>query len=118
VETAQGFGLGEYHGLACAYAIRGRAADDTADARADARHAIVLARRASTDLALSNVLCISGDTRTVIDRCSDPGIVGRHLTRAESRHRLVTPRPRSSALIEQLTDRKAAVQAARDHDLL
>jgi len=126
VETAQGFGLGEYHGLACAYAIRGRTAGDADDGRVDARHAVGLARRASTDLALSYVLCISGDTlldlgddgagrmlleeaRFVIDRCPDPGIVGRHLTRAESRHHLDTPRPHGSALVEQLTDRELAV---------
>lgn len=98
VETAQRFGLGEYHGLASAYAIRGRTANDPGHARADARHSITLARQASTDLALGYVLCLCGDTllglgdaddgralveeaRIVIDRCVDPGIVGRLLTR-------------------------------------
>ncbi len=125
VDTAQGFGLGEYHGLACAYAIRGRTAGETDDALLDARHALALARRASTDLALSYVLSICGDilldtgdddgrvlleeARSVIDRCPDPGIVGRHLTRAESRHHLATPRPQSRAMVEQLTDRELAV---------
>ena len=107
-EGSQGFGLGEYHGLASAYAIRGRTVHDAVLARADARHAVTLARRASTDLALGYVLCIAGDTlldvgddeagrsfideaRTVLDRCPDPGIVGRHLERAESRHQLVSP---------------------------
>ncbi|MGB3412534.1 MAG: LuxR C-terminal-related transcriptional regulator [Microthrixaceae bacterium] len=179
VETAQGFGLGEYHGLASAYAIRGRTSRNAEDARVDAQHAVTLARRASTDLALGYVLCLSGDTlldvggddsgrvlleeaRTVVDRCVDPGIVGRHLAHAESRHQLSPLPRRDSALIEQLTDRelcvlrylpgpmsqreiaadmyvslntikthcraifrkldatdrKAAVQAARDHDLL
>lgn len=126
VETAQRFGLGEYHGLACAYAIRGRTVDDAAAGRADARHAIALARRASTDIALGYVLCVSGDTlldvgdaeagrvlleeaRAVIDRCPDPGIVGRHLGRAESRHHLASPRPHGAEMVEQLTDRELAV---------
>lgn len=126
VETAQRFGLDEYHGLACAYAIRSRTDGVADEARADARHAIALARRASTDLALAFVLCVCGDTllglgdveagsalleeaRTVIDRCVDPGIVGRLVARAEARHQLVSPRPHRSALIEQLTDRELAV---------
>ncbi len=126
VQTAQGFGLGEYHGLACAYAIQGRTGGAVGDVRSDARHALALARRASTDLALAFVLCLCGDSllgvgdddagralleeaRTVIDRCVDPGIVGRLLTRAESRHQLVSPRPPRSELVEQLTDRELAV---------
>ena len=129
VEAAQGCGLAEYHGLACAYAIRGRTSTDAGLARADAEHALTLVRRASTDLALGYVLCVGGDTlldvgdeadhevarsliaeaRTVIDRCPDPGLVGRHLDRAESRHQLATRRPRSPAMVDQLTGRELAV---------
>ncbi|MEO6626981.1 MAG: LuxR C-terminal-related transcriptional regulator, partial [Aquihabitans sp.] len=126
VETAIGFGLGDYHGLACAYAIRGRTAADDGLAGADARHAISLARRGSTDLALSYVLCTSGDTlldvgdddagalllseaRTIVNQCVDPGIVGRQLKRIESRHHLDSPGSHRDALVEQLTDRELAV---------
>ncbi|MGZ4708646.1 MAG: hypothetical protein ACXWBN_07900, partial [Acidimicrobiales bacterium] len=49
------------------------------------------------------------EARTVIDRCVDPGIVDRHLERAESRHQLASPRPRRAAMVDQLTDRELAV---------
>lgn len=46
----------------------------------------------------------------MVDRCVDPGIVGRYLTRAESRHRLATPPAgRTPSLVEQLTDRELTV---------
>lgn len=126
VETAVGFGLGEYHGLACAYAIRARTAGDVGLARADAHQAVSLARRASTDLALSYVLCTSGDVlldvddddagklllneaRAGVGRCVDPGIVGRQLKRIEARHHLSSPGSHRDALVEQLTDRELAV---------
>ncbi|CAN5488921.1 LuxR C-terminal-related transcriptional regulator [soil metagenome] len=125
IETAERFGLGEYHGIALALAIRGRIAENAEKAADDARRAVALARRASTDLALGYILCLAGDTlldlgdsagrplldeaRMVIHRAVDPGIVGRHLQLAESRHHIASNRPRTAALVEQLTDRELAV---------
>jgi LuxR family maltose regulon positive regulatory protein len=126
VEAAREFGLSAYHGVAPAYAVRARTGDDPALARADALHALSLARRSSTDLALGFVLTACGDTladlgdpagvpllaeaRSVIDRCPDPGIAGRYLARAEARHHVAGERgPGVATLVEQLTDRELAV---------
>jgi LuxR family maltose regulon positive regulatory protein len=126
IETAERHGLGEYYGVAPAYAIRARTATDPGQARADASTAVRLARRASTDLALAFVLTTCGDTRnhleagsgaaalqearSIIDRCGDPGIAGRHLARVESRHQVTESAPvRVGALVEQMTDRELAV---------
>jgi LuxR family maltose regulon positive regulatory protein len=123
--AAQSFGLGAYHGVAQAYAIRARTGDGPA-ARADATLALEIVRRASTDLARAYVLTACGDTlldlgdaagtamlleaRRVIDRCVDPGIAGRYLARAESRHRLTSSRSAEGIpLVEQLTERELAV---------
>ncbi|MCU1356751.1 MAG: putative LuxR family transcriptional regulator [Acidimicrobiales bacterium] len=126
MDTARSFGLDEYHGVAPAHAIRARTGSDPVRARADALHALELARRASTDLALAYVLTACGDTlidlgdpagevllaeaRSVIGRCPDPGIAGRYLARAASRHGLVGGgEGRSPALVDQLTERELAV---------
>ncbi|NUP03874.1 MAG: AAA family ATPase [Nonomuraea sp.] len=126
VDTARTFGLAAYHGVAPAYAIRARTGDDPVRAHADAAHALTLARRASTDLALGFVLAACGDTlaglgdaagesllaeaRSVLARCPDPGVVGRYLARAESRHGLTgATASRPPALTEQLTERELAV---------
>ncbi len=83
-------------------------------------------RRSSTPLALGFVLAICGDTlldlgdpaggtllveaRSVLARCPDPGIAGRHLARSESRHGTSTERSAPvTELVEQLTDRELAV---------
>jgi LuxR family maltose regulon positive regulatory protein len=126
IDTAEGFGLAGYHGIAPAFAIRARTADDEAPARDDVAFALVSARRASTPLALGFVLALCGDTlldhgddagtalleeaRSVLDRCPDPGIAGRQLARAESRHgTAIAPPAAATALVEQLTDRELAV---------
>jgi LuxR family maltose regulon positive regulatory protein len=125
IETAARFGLGEYYGIAPAYAIRARTEDDPDAARGDASTALRLARRASTDLALAFVLTACGDTlndldtgsgggplleaRSIIDRCPDPGIAGRYLARVESRHKVAVTAPPVGALVEQMTDREMAV---------
>jgi LuxR family maltose regulon positive regulatory protein len=126
IATAQSFGLAEYHGVAPAFAVRARTAPDAENRRADAHHALALARRATTDLGLAYVLATCGDTlldladrsgatllteaRAAIDRCVDPGIAGRCLTRVESRHHLHPPRAvPTTALVEQLTERELAV---------
>ena len=124
--TAQSFGLARYHGIAPAYAVRARTATDPDCARADVAYALELARKATTDLGLAYVLATCGDTlldlgddagaalvaeaRTVIDRCVDPGIAGRYLTRTEARHRLSSaPLAPAPSLVEQLTERELAV---------
>jgi len=124
--TAQAFGLAGYHGVAPAFAVRARTSADPKSARADAKHALELGRRASTDLGLAYILTTCGDTlmdlgdddgaaliaeaRTRVDRCVDPGIAGRYLARAEARHRLgKAPVERTPSLVEQLTERELAV---------
>ncbi len=127
VDIAHDFGLADYHGVAPAYAVRARSGDDTTGARADAAHAIDLARRSSTPLVRAYVLAVAGDTlvdlgdramgeralveaRSLVDRFPDAGIVARYLARAEGRHRLVpVMAPVAAALVEPLTDRESAV---------
>jgi LuxR family maltose regulon positive regulatory protein len=126
IDTAERYGLARYHGVAPAFAVRGRTSDDPAPARDDASFAMATARRSSTPLALGFVLALSGDTlldhgdpagaalleeaSSVLARCPDPGIAGRHLARARSRHQLPTARPAPAIeLVEQLTDRELAV---------
>lgn len=126
IDTAERYGLTGYHGVAPAFAVRGRTGDDAAVAGDDVAYALVAARRSSTPLALGFVLTLCGDTlldrgdaggvalleeaRAVLARCPDPGVAGRILARAESRHgRSITARPPAAALVEQLTDRELAV---------
>jgi LuxR family maltose regulon positive regulatory protein len=126
IDTAERFGLSGYHGVAPAFAIRGRVGDDPVQARDDAAFALASARRSSTPLALGFVLAVCGDilldhgdpagaalleeARSILDRCPDPGVAGRHLARAESRHGTTTGRPAPVAdLVEQLTNRELAV---------
>ncbi len=126
LDAASQVGLAAYHGVASAYAIRARSGGDPGRAHADAVHALNLARRAATVLALGYVLSICGDTlldlgdatgaaliaeaRSVLNRCVDPGVAGRYLTRVESRHHLGdVGAVRAPELVEQLTDRELAV---------
>jgi LuxR family maltose regulon positive regulatory protein len=126
IDTARNRGLAIYHGVGSAYAVRARTGGDPDRARADASHALTLARRASTDLALGFVLTACADTlldhgdpdgqqllaeaRSLLARCPDPGIAGRYLARTESRHGVATPGGGHVAvLIEQLTERELAV---------
>ena len=125
IATAERFGLATYYGVAPAYAIRARTARDPAMARADVATALSSARRASTDLALAFVLTACGDTledldagggapylaeaRSIVDRCPDPGVAGRFLARAESRHGVAPPVVREATLVEPITDRELAV---------
>jgi LuxR family maltose regulon positive regulatory protein len=125
VTTAQSFGLAAYHGVAPAFAIRGRTSVEPTDAVADAHHALALGRRATTALGLAYVVTTCADTflehhddagvplvaeaRGLIARCVDPGIAGRYLARVESRHRMAALPPANPAAVEQLTDRELAV---------
>lgn len=126
VDTAQELGLADYRGIAFAYAIRARTGEDSTLAHTDALHALSLARRSLTNLALAYTLTLCGDTlmglgdpagepllaeaRSVMARCPDPGIAGRCLARVQSRHGLAewVERPRA-VLTEQLTEREMAV---------
>ncbi len=126
LDTAESYGLPGYHGIAPAFAVAARTATDPEVARSHALHAIELARRGTTSLGLAYVLTSCGDTLLdlgdshgetllaeageVIDRCVDPGIAVRHLSRAVARHRISSePLERTSTLVEQLTDRELAV---------
>ncbi|MCU1366726.1 MAG: putative LuxR family transcriptional regulator [Ilumatobacteraceae bacterium] len=126
ISTAESFGIAAYHGVAPAFAIRARTTTDADHARSDIGHALLLARRASTDLGLAYVLTTCGDTlldlgddagaalvreaRSRIDRCVDPGIAGRYLRRTESRHQVhQVPSANANGHVEQLTERELAV---------
>ncbi len=124
IATAEALGLGSYHRLGPAYAIRARTGEGS-DAPADARRAVESAKRTTGDLALAHVLTTCGDVlldasdaeglellteaRTVVDRCPDPGIVARHLERIESRHAIAATTVETPDIVEQLTDRETAV---------
>lgn len=123
IATADELGIGSYHRLGPAYAIRART-DEVVDA-ADLTKAIELARKTAGDLAAAYVLTICGDVmadrgnqegqelfaeaRRVVERCPDPGIVGRHLDRIESRHAIAAPLPDVPTIVDQLTERETAV---------
>lgn len=125
IAAAAACGLAVYHGVGSAYAVRARAGGNGPRTLADAAHALTMARRASTDLALGFVLTACADTyldaqdpsgtlllaeaRSLVRRCADPGIVGRYLARTAARHGLSVPAPRTAGLVEQLTEREAAV---------
>ncbi|MDQ1718407.1 MAG: hypothetical protein QOE89_2360, partial [Pseudonocardiales bacterium] len=126
VDTAHDLGLGAYHGVAAAYAVRARTAVDPAHGHADALLAVSMGRLASTDLALGYVLAVCADTlmdlgdaagvpllaeaRSILGRCPDPGIAGRHLSRAASRHGVAERASAPiAALVEHLTERELAV---------
>ncbi|HZA00505.1 MAG TPA: LuxR C-terminal-related transcriptional regulator [Acidimicrobiales bacterium] len=126
IDSAERFGLSRYHGVAPAFAVRACVGENPAQAREDAAFALATARRSSTPLALGFVLAVCGDTlldlddpagaalleeaRSVLAECVDPGVAGRHLARAESRHGTTTTGPAPVAdLVEQLTDRELAV---------
>lgn len=126
IDTAERYGLTGYHGVAPAFAVRGRTGDDAALAGDDVTYALLAARRSSTPLALGFILTLCGDTlldhgdpagaalmeeaRAVLARCPDPGVAGRLLARAESRQgRSIALRPPPAVLVEPLTDRELAV---------
>jgi len=124
VATATALGLAEYHGVAAAYAVRGRAGDDTHQCLDDARHAVALARRIPTSLARAYVLAAAADTllenadaagelllveaQSRLAHCPDPGTAGGYVNRIAARHG-VHGRRGAPALVEQLTERELAV---------
>ncbi len=119
-------GLGEYHGIAPAVAIRAATGPAGATAAADAEHAVVLAYRATTKLGLVFVLTLAGDVllrerssrgrdlldeaQQMIKQCPDPGINLPLLERIAAKHRIARSRPAPTAgLVEQLSQREMAV---------
>ncbi len=119
-------GLGEYHGIAPAVAIRAATCRADESGVADAEHAVVLARRASTMLGSVFVLTLAGDVllqagdergrelldeaSRMIERCPDPGINRPLLERVAARHRVSRSEPaRVAGLVEQLSEREMAV---------
>jgi LuxR family maltose regulon positive regulatory protein len=119
-------GLGEYHGIAPAVAIRAATHPPDGTATAEAERAVVLAHRATTMLGLVFVLTLAGDVllregadrgrelldeaRRMIDTCPDPGITLPLLERVAARHRVARSRPAPTAgLVEQLSEREMAV---------
>lgn len=133
LDTAEELRIPDYYRMAPAYAIRSRVDSNSMSARADVERAVALARQTPGDLALAFTLTTCGDTlldagdatgsallseaRKVVDRCPDPGIVGRHLARIESRHGLAAGTGSSDrlaartidSLVDQLTERELAV---------
>jgi len=128
LDFATSSGLGEYHGIAPAVAIRAATGSSTAatTATADAEHAVVLARRATTMLGLVFVLTIAGDVllqngtdrgrelldeaHQLIEQCPDPGINRPLLERVSAKHRVTRSRPaHTTGLVEQLSERELAV---------
>lgn len=119
-------GLGDYHGIAPAVAIRAALCPSEKGAPADVEHAVVLARRATTRLGLLFVLILAGDVllregsesgrellaeaRDLIAKCADPGINRPLLDRVSAKHRVAHQRPSAVAgLVEQLSEREMAV---------
>lgn len=124
IATADALGLGSYHRLGPAYAVRARTGEG-AGAIADARRAVESAKQTTGDLALAYVLTICGDVlldasdrvglellaeaRVAVDRCPDPGMVARYLDRIESRHDIAVTVAETAEIVEQLTERETAV---------
>ena len=126
LDYATSSGLGEYHGIAPAIAIRAATGPLDATATADAEHAVVLARRATTTLGLVFVLTLAGDVllrdgvdrgrellaeaQQTIENCPDPGIARPLLERVAARHRVGRSRAAPTAgMVEQLSPREIAV---------
>ena len=119
-------GLGEYHGIAPAVAIRAALSPSDAGAVADAERAVQLARRATTMLGLVFVLTVAGDVllregaqrgsellveaHEAIAACADPGINRPLLDRVSAKHRVAHERPQPvGGMVEQLSEREMAV---------
>ena len=126
LDTAGSLGLGEYPGVAAAYAVRARTTTEPGRPASDAQHAVALVRRTSTNLARAFVLAAAADTlleqadaagqqllseaQEVLARCPDPGTVAGYVGRVKARHGLAAASPhRAPELVEQLTDRELAV---------
>lgn len=120
-------GLGEYHGVAPAVAIRAVTGHPGSNPTTEVQHAVALARRASTRLGLAFVLTLAGDVlldagdegglvvlheaQRTIEQCPDPGITLPLYERVAARHRVATarPTPTTTDLVEPLSERELVV---------
>ncbi len=110
--------------LALAHSVVARTTDDDDEAVPQALRGVQLARRSPEHVTLTYALASAADVafvhdhgdaerllleaRTIVDRCTDPGIAGRYLARVESRHGHAEG-TRTPELVEDLTDREIAV---------
>ena len=125
LEIAEANGLADRTNVALAHSIIGRTSDDPAEAIAATTRAIELAdetalilTRCYALISAADVLSrhqhldsddLLGQARAVIDRCPDPGIIGRYLNRIEARQGTLPALPETPGLVERLTDREQAV---------
>jgi len=125
--SARRRGLGEYHRLALAHAVRAASTSDPREAAGDVDRALTLARHPLGVLDAGYVHAVAADVRLtagtpdgahllqraqeITDRCHDSGVLGSRLRRVRDRHRLAehAPAGTSALLVEPLTDRELAV---------
>ncbi len=125
IDLAERLGLSELTQTALAHSLLARTIDDPASAIESARRGVDLGRRSPERITSAYALACAGDVlahhgepegpdliieaRSIIDRCSDPGIAGRYLARVEARHRIEAPTQPTADLVDDLTDRELAV---------
>ncbi|MGI9612498.1 MAG: LuxR C-terminal-related transcriptional regulator [Acidimicrobiales bacterium] len=111
--------------MALAHSVKARTTTDTDEALDAVRRGVKLARRSPENIMLAYALVSAADVlrrhddpeaavflreaRTIVDRCPDPGIVGLYLARIEARQGIEVAAPKTSELVEGLTDREYAV---------
>ena len=116
--------IGEAPQLAPAHSVVARTTAEPDQAITSALRGVQLARRAPEKVMLAYALASAADVafahahadadallheaRSIVDRCVDPGIVGRYLARVEARHGRAD-QPRDRGLVEDLTDRELSV---------
>ncbi len=124
IEYAAEYGISEAPQMALAHSVVARTTSDDSDAVPQALRGVQLARRSPENVMLTYALASAADeafvhghddaesllleARSIVDRCTDPGIAGRYLARVESRHGRAAQAP-SPELVEPLSDRELAV---------
>ncbi len=125
IAHATGHGVAEAPQLSVAHAIVARTTSNPELGQTAAVRAVELARRAPEPFTFGYVLALVGDVAcehdgpvgpellreaaTAVNRCLDPGIVGRALGRIEARHGLAERAAASIGSVEELSDRELAV---------
>ena len=124
IDFAEEHRIGEAPQLALAHSVVARTAAEPDEAMPSALRGVQLARRSPENVMLLYALASAVDVafdhghdeadallseaRSIADRCVDPGIAGRYLSRVEARHGRAD-RPRTDGLVEELTDRELSV---------
>jgi LuxR family maltose regulon positive regulatory protein len=124
IEYATEHRIAEAPQMALAHSVVARTTDDDSEAVPQALRGVQLARRSPENVTLIYALASAADVafvhdhgdaesllleaRTIVDRCTDPGIAGRYLARVESRHGHAAA-ARTPGLVEPLSDRELAV---------